>query len=644
MEERISRCLNEMIEFIGYDPDKKIFKLSESNLDYHYKIKNLIEYANNADPSGHTTLIYLSNMCRKILGYTMVNVLSVIENPQIIKKYVKIKQLLDSEIVVETKREMMEMIDKFASSFGNVALIGERNSDDSEQDFLNSIESVVEEFKKLKFEVYSKSNLPVGKIERFAPEIKVFGSLSQCVVALEKSSDGICICYISSGGLDGYFGFFVKSNGNIFSLNERLDEAYVGQHNRCRNGRYAEGKAFDLFPYDEICKFSGEDYKGYSTNIEIDQNCLNIFDVGKTNRSVYMRMIISMALIVNKYSGVKIDDECVFIDSLMQSNLKKLEQSQENALMKIEDASIVKRQSNFKINFDKNRLINGDYNYEFHHYNTMRKHGESGHFPGYNQELVKIYGQDFEFSNEELLSTDSSRRLIGDSEVSRELVGSKKRMELQAYYNLRKKLAEHIKKKISEDIDKFGGINYFFEWYRSELLKHKKEIYKLCLDCFNREESTKENILAFGDKNEYGISPEVKITADYRNIFYSLYNEQTIRRSMVLTPIEYDDRGMFAKFLCPITGQKANNFFIFRFGDWKQIEKFIGNGLPNFCKDWVNTAFCEGRYNGNPILDATDAVGFIESPFKKVNFHFSFVLGFSKNGLNKMNKELAKQE
>lgn len=305
MEEKIAKLLNRMLEFLDYDPDKTVFRLGE--VTWSFEIRNTVDFANKFDDTGVLTLVRLAAICQEYLKKTSVSVLEVLKDPSVIDRYREMYGLLESEEIISARKMLLDGLVRVAAMASGGRLLGDGGDFDTSLD--ESVAAVTREFRKMNCESYASSGQPVGRIDRFSSAVQVCGSLAECLLKLEKSPDACYVCYISNPGtLDGWFGFFVKSNGNLFSYNERLDEAYVGQHNRCRNGRYAEDKAYELFPYDQMIEFSKErDYKGYSTAMDIDLDSLGFADLSKSSPAVMTRMLLSLSLIARRHSGRPLD-------------------------------------------------------------------------------------------------------------------------------------------------------------------------------------------------------------------------------------------------------------------------------------------------------------------------------------------------
>lgn len=635
MDENALGLLNQILKKMGFDPNKKTFDLAHESTQFHFELENVVRFVENVDHSGRFGLLYLNQVGRIYFNNVTITALEYFENLHVLDEFQGIWDLMSSGEMEKVKKDFRNVIVRFVSMASNGRLIGEDKSLDD--DILESVMTVGKNFFKLHFESYRKSGSPIGPVERVSSKIHVFRSLGECVLSLEDSDDGLYICYITDPGLDGYFGFFVKSNGNLFSLNERIDEKYIGQHRNFRNGRHVEDKALDMFPYDEICKFSGEDYKGYPTGISIDEGKIDIFNTEKVDRKVCIRMILCIALIDMKYHGTAIEGQSVMINSLLPQNMKQIEGKSE-ALVKYQDSSIVKATSGFKVEFEKDKLLSGEYNKRFNQEtrDDYRNPGK-GHFPGFNQELVETYGQDFEFDNESLMKSDCSRRLIGEGSSEQEFVGTKERFELQAYYKLRWNLARHIESKMYDDYKSFTGEDpelfwnkRFNEWYISQVKTKIGMIEQYCVECYSRYLKDGKT------KNTYGIGEAMK-RRDVWNVVERTPVEVTIiHNEAFLVDILNDFDQNKKHYVCPVTGRKVSIFFKFSFIDSKAIEKFMQMELPRFCKGWTRN---NETYSGNSILDVVDPVSEIRNPLERSHMDFSFKIGFSKSGLNQLLRE-----
>ena len=143
-------------------------------------------------------------------------------------------------------------------------------------------------------DVYVNSGKPVLQPETVSTKIHVFNYMSECVIRLQTlAKDGAYVCYISNNGTaDGYFAIVIKSNGNIFSVNDRIAEVFIGQHGHSRNGRWAENHK-DIFPYEHAVEFSKYDYLGYAENYSINETVSAYVLPAKTYVSCVLSIIYS---------------------------------------------------------------------------------------------------------------------------------------------------------------------------------------------------------------------------------------------------------------------------------------------------------------------------------------------------------------
>lgn len=608
---------NSMLEFLRNEPSSSL----RANCSmWDFEINHLVEFSNEFDNTGELTLIYLTSLCRKQIAGTMAPVEAMLSDSHVLEPYRQCKRNIDSEIVKESRDSIVSRLAAIISSVSEQGLIGDtRAIDESLED---ATKAIFNSFSKLRFEVYLNSGRPIGDFSHFSSSVQVSGSLAEMLLRLEKAPDGIYVGYVTNPGLDGWFGFFCKSCGNMFSYHERIDEAYVGQHNHMRNGRYADEKAYELFPY-ELVKFSDErDYKGYSLSMDIDDR-RQLLDV--KNFAMFVRTILSMALISQKHIGSLVHGEPVVVDSLMASNLARLNDASADtsAIVKWEGSPLVKASAAFTVPvFDEKKVLSGEYNAEFNHGDGKRYH-ECGWFEGVNQDIVDAYGVGFHIDQERICASNSSRRLIGDKETEQEFVGTRQRMRLNSYYEVRKQLAEYILKQMRQDFDKFGGLEALEKWLKERVEGKLNKVLSYCMEAYDKNKGVMYDYVEFGEGEVQADDSAFK--AVNRPFCVSL-NSKPMYSRIWLSKIE-----SYNHVICPITGAKASFFFKFTFSTYLQVQNFLECDLPKFCIGWRENAL----YNGNSILNVTDPVGNIRTPINR-NDPFSFSIGLSKSGLNKL--------
>lgn len=76
---------------------------------------------------------------------------------------------------------------------------------------MSSINGVIQGLDKLHMDVYKKGGVP-GKLMNISTKIYVFELLSEAVMAVEKSEDGIYLCFINACGSADCYIFVAKTH------------------------------------------------------------------------------------------------------------------------------------------------------------------------------------------------------------------------------------------------------------------------------------------------------------------------------------------------------------------------------------------------------------------------------------------------
>ena len=617
------------------------FMVEEPSGDFHvagwwnktfreYELKKMAEFSNEFDASKELTVIYLADFCRHLIENTSCPVSDAIHGTEQLKKYRECYELACSSPVRNCKSAIVEKMAKVVNALSKQKTIG--GTEAVEKAVENGIEALFDNFARLKFEVYATSGRPVGALSTTSLSVLSFQSLAECLLRLEKTVDGIYACYISNPGTrDGWFGFFVRSNGNMFSYNERIDEAYIGQHGNMRNGRYTENKAYDLFPY-ELCEQSDEtDYKGYAKEIRLGEK-LNLVD--GNDFGLVIRMLLCLSVIAGKHCGETVSGEPVIVNSLLPNNLALLAQKGESsgstALVEWRSSPIVEYTAKSAVpKFDERKVLRGEYNSEFDKLPRCI-------FSGLRQDVVDAYGEGFKIQQDRILASDSSLRLIGKGECEQEFIGQKKRIQAQAYYDVRKQLCNYIGRKMQKDFKDFGGREGLSKWYAEKISAMKDTVLKHCLECFKKvKEEEGERCVGItylnsdekGKDTRFGDAEHPVEAVDVR-----AYNKVGIDFWGVMMLSQLKDN----HHRCWLTGSAASYYFRFSFYSYQQVDAFIGGGLPKFCTGWFSTGT---QYCGNDILNMVDPVDRMVTPLSGDHRAFDFIVALSKSAINRLNRE-----
>ena len=313
--------LSQWAKFTNFDPDQKAFNLRSAEHSFHCCNKRIMALNEAFDPSGALSVIFAKNTCRKYFQDKKLSLLEIANNPNELKNALDIWQLFNSPDVVAVEDAYLDAMDKLITQITGTKMLGHVDNDSNRETLMVAVDKVVEELDGCHEDLFRLGG-EVQAATRFSTHIHVFEQLSECLLAMETTQDGIYLCYISAeNSADGYFGFYLKSNGNLLSVNERVNEAFAGQHKNSRNGRWSEGKKYQLFPYDFIFNFSEHDYKGYAKKHIIDVEKLSFFELGP---DAYFPLVLAMVMLNTKYTGRKLDSMPIkMVDSLLDVNLRE---------------------------------------------------------------------------------------------------------------------------------------------------------------------------------------------------------------------------------------------------------------------------------------------------------------------------------
>lgn len=649
--------LERWAQYTKFDPEQTRFNLLTSEYTLNRCNKRIQELLSNYDPSGTLAVVYAKNICRELLQEKKLTLFEALTELDKYQETKEIWEMFSSQEVRDIEDVYLNAVDKLVQQVTGTKMLGQRDTDTERDAFFASVDAVVEELHigvgGCNEELYRRGGefKPVGK---FSTHIHVFQRLADCLISLESVADGIYLCYIAEhGSAAGYFGFYLKSNGNLLSVNERVNEAFAGEHKQSRNARWTDEKKYRLFPYSFIMQFSEHDYKGYATKHIIDEDKLSFMELGS---DAYMPLILAMVMLNQKYAGRVLDDlPLIYVDSLMPVNLKYIE-SGSQALMIPSDSAIALSHQEFQLDFTPEKVLDGSLadRYNIDSPGAARKPPRhTGHFSNRNQMMVDMYGQGFQFNVNTLLRANQYLELPGRKEddlPNSEFVGDQARMELQAYYAVRKELAEYMRDRIHEEYVAYGGVETIKKWWRAVLKKNAETIDRLAIQKFVGLPKDPDTPVCQENTSD---NPLLRRITYCKGDFPS---GNDIGYDQILN---YGEGKWYSKtYYCPVTNAKASHFFVFKLADWMEMEALIGEEVPRILKGW---RLAGHDYTGNQLLYPCDEVDAVGTPFEKYQsqnwryydkdaridrysygpayFNFAFAVGYSKSGLNKLQKQ-----
>ena len=678
------KIIEKWLEYANYDPEQKKFNLLSYDYSLHKSVKK-IEAFMEYDPTGAFAVMYIKDFFTKIVKDKRVSMFDVLTNPEGLAEDVEMWNLFASPDVAAVENSILDSVNALVEQVVDTKMIGERNREAEKAALFDSITSVVEQLTECKIDLFLRGG-KILPVTRFSTHIHVFDRLAECLLALETAQDGIYLCYISCGGsADGYFGFLIKSNGNILSINERVDEAFPGMHKRSRNGRWSEEKKYNLFPYDFIFNYSDYDYKGYATKHMIDEEKLAFFNL---EAKAYMPLLLAMILLNTKYANTDTAEmQIKYVDSLLAVNVEHPAVGS-TALIIPDKSAVAAVNRNLDVAFSAESIMSAKPAVRFDHRTAGNDahYTEKGVFPQEENIFIKLYGNGFTVDTTSLLEANTHlKRLTAgageDQTPNAEFVGTERRMAMVAYKRAREQLAEYIRDRMYEEYTSFGGKDAVKSWWNTSVQANKEKLFAMCAEKYLAVQTGElYNCDTFAGRS---IRDERLRFLDFQENCKGYVSVSWSAPWAPLNPPHgYDRYGRRdGKYNCPITGSLTSIFFAFRFNTWKELEEVVGeSNLPKIVQGWTEGS----RGRGNPNISATDAVWEVGTPFerdeiyrnkrywtqsrwgdyffrnhiydsenkvpscppleKSSEYDFSFVIGFSKRGLAQLIKDYQKKE
>lgn len=597
-------------DYTHFDPDQTRFNLCNGEFTLHQCNKNLVKFA-EYDPTGALGVIYARTVFRSLMKDSRTNLLEILDKPHGLDEEKEMYRIFCSKDIQLAEKALLDSIDNLVLQAAGKTMIGQRDPEQEKSALISSVTAIVEQLSACNVDLFLRGG-KMAPVTHFSTHIHIFERLSECLLALEQAQDGMYLCYINnSGTVDGYFGFYIKSNGNILSINERVDEAYPGQHKNSRNGRWTEEKKFELFPYEYIFQFSDYDYKGYAKKQMIDQERLAFFQLPAGG---YMPLILAMVLLNNKYHDFDTTTMPLqFVDSMMSVNAYTALPGVE-ALTIPEHSALATLNKNFTLDIDSQSVLTGSYAQRLE--SKDRNYKERGQFQKEPNIFVQLYGDGFQLDEKSLLKANQHLLALPDPWIPEkerdvtpncEFVGTRARMEVIAYMQACEQLSEYIRDRMFEKFQAYGGMPAVRAWYRNLLDSQKDHLFKLCVLKSEGILNGSERNTGSADWMDTGERTPLQIITrlDECKGYVSSVSWIWSRRSAYpFNETKYNSRGTpEGIYECPITDTKASIFFLFQFYDWKDLAGLFGEeNIPDIVKGWQRD-----RITGsNPLLNATD--------------------------------------
>lgn len=613
--------LQAWIEYSGYDPEKHSFNLMNGEYHFHSASRNAAAMR-DFDPTGSLAVLYLKEMYRRFCAEAKFTLKDFLEDPHGLDETKRMWDLFRSPDMENIENGILEALEGLIRRIVPVKQIGERDRDAERAALADSITGVAEELNKCNVEFFLKAG-DMGQIKTFSTEIHVFDTLSQCLLTLETAPDSLYLAYIRNGDTsDGYFGFFIKSNGNLLSINERVSERYPGQHSKSRNGRWSESKAYQIFPYALMKDIGERDYLGYAHHYRLDDSDLKLFNLGPSG---YMPLVLAMVMISVKYSGCATEEyPLFFVDTLLPHNLALAQASEETALIVPENSALVAAAKGYVNEISTAGVLSGSLSSQFDHQalrdaGIQKHYAAQGSFPQSENIFVKLYGEGFKLNTDSLLERNRHMRLpsnmdilIGHNTPDFEFVGDKDRLDLIAYRTARMQLADYIRDQMFKEYTSFGGKEAVRAWFNEQIEAHKSELFEICIGALDEAEKNGEDL---DQENKRCFETAVR-SSGYRVL---VQREKSGVRGYGRRPFNKRLATNIRKTSCVMDPTvKATYDFQIEFRDWEDMAKLFGE--ENVPKILIGYNENGHRTPGNSILDCVDYVSGIGTPFEREEY------------------------
>ena len=615
-ESLIIEILENWTQFTKPEDEKEnVIKLNSWDYTFNRYNEKITELADAYNIPGEITIVYLKNLFRWYLEKASITLNDLFNDNVDLSCIKNLFELFDSQKVQELESSFYDTLNYISAKMIKNNLIGKI---DFSKIVENSLDIIFDELMKCQLEIYQKGDV-VQSIGTVSQDIYIFNTLVECLSVLQNQQDALYVCYISNHNTsDGYFGFFVKNNGNIFSINERVPEAFIGQHQNGRNHRFTEKKPDGIFPY-ELFDFSNYDYKGYAKTYTLknkEDKKISLVDLKHTS---YITLLMVILMMKCRFEGKNLDGDVVYSNFCLPDNVLSLQGSNKNELMVISNNQLVKAGEN-KLNnliskLTTEKILSGELNDVFDHKaHPELKYSEYGYFG--NSMFIDMYADGFVFNPNRVLIDDSIKLIANENAViNAEFVGNEKEMFLQVYQDARWQLANYIQAEMDKEYKTFkqqyGSTN---KWWESRLDANIERVREIGIQAY------------VNDKYENALVRDGWRRAD-RKISVSYEEDNYYYKSM----------------LDFYNGKPCNCVIKLYVTDWKDIEEILGEEVPKIIKGYTKNR----REPGNCLLDVVDPVLRIGTPFEtRGSFSFSYdsysfpiYLYFSKSGLKKYIKD-----
>ena len=628
--------LEKFAEYVEFDPEQTHFTMFSRTYDMHRALK-CVPAINEYDPTGAMAVLFVKRAFQHELEKTELTLFDAIISPKLFEEDKAMWGEFESEMVEGIESELVTLTSSLVERATGRKLLG--RGEELVGKIADAVEQVVDGMQRCHVHVWSTDKAPLRRPSTLPTTISVFESAAHMVATLSGAPDGLYFAYVQmQHSVDGFFGFFLKSGGSIVSLDDLILESYPHQNEKHRNNNYLRAKAYDFFPYGDVVRFTGSDYKGYATESEVVGREISILSL---EEGQYIKMALAMSCLLNLFEGkVYTEGERLYVTSLSPQHLQLAGPSA--LALKETDAIVVSNDLEGILDLSSEDVLccknaDGSDSKLAKDVFTLAPFDDAD--VGKKSSAVSILHGTFELDASKLPKMAES-----------EFIGHRSTLQDVAMMEARQQLGAELMRVFKRQFDDMGGIQGVNDWYHRKCLENIDAIRLKCAAKFleiqeadGLDEAFKWRFIGCG----YHVGADVGMRAlwaakaDYDPLIMSF------------NAVE----GKTFK-LVGGNGRRCSYSFVFNPYDFEDIAELVGvDDAPELVRCWRASEPMFG-YNGNSILDRTDPVGELRNPLSGYTFdapylqkrdddlevHFRFQVGFTKTEMKRLIQELETAE
>lgn len=644
-------------KFFDYDSERTRFDLNSWQYDVKKCGDTISILLSQYDDTGQIACLFAYDFLVRYCQQQKVPLIDIIQKDADIQEMLRLWDGFQIIDINDTLDILNQNIARIASELKRVKVIGSCPNEDSA--LTDDVSEVINNIESLKENVWNYSGQTCKGFKKFNPYLNVRYSAAEAALEMEAApSDTIALYLITNHDtLNAYFSYFIKSDGNLIEITDRIDEAYAGQLKHSRNSRWLESKQFSIFPYCALTNYYGSDYKGYPTSVEIRQK--GPICIADLPHHQFQRIVLTMFLLSLKYKHMDLSGkEVVYSNDLLEPNILAASDRDLPMLWTPQNSMLVTRSNILNIVPSRDEVLSPTYGVQFDWKQNDHTNWKRATFTeGSGEPYVSLYGKDFmvglhnDHSNLPLLPVGIS----GVDNFERtdnipEMVGSEKKIRMQAYIDQRTELAYYIRKQMYNEFKDFGCWDGLEKWYQEILwgAQHNpssplwRYVYKKFDEC--EDDALKATKIFLPSDRMGSLSETLPDHVFVHRHPYPIPNHRIINNYKDPEP---DCFPKHLQYLDNFSEAKATCFICVCPTTMNQIQELFGlKEIPRFLTDW--------RYHGhdtigNPLLDAYDPVAKVGTPIEDKEvalrgevhnyWNFNFAIGVNRSGLRAFKKQ-----